>query len=167
MTHKLELPEGSRLALPADFSADMKDSSEITRGEKKAVENANMRAAATANTNPLISGAAVAEDWEKLKTLPDADMQPFETYQNLMVKTCLVSWSRGALPVEPEDFDAMPAEVYEALVSEANSVIFGKPLDFGPDGAADPKAQGASSNGSQPTSQATDAPSETTTPTPQ
>jgi len=165
MAHKLELPEGSKLELPADFWAEIKDASEITRGEQKAAENANMRAAAAANANPLVTGAAAAEDWEKLKTLPDEQMQPFEDYQNLMVKTCLLSWSRGQLPTEPADFDAMPKDVYAALVYEANAVIFGKPLDFGPDGAGDPKAPAASSNGSAPTSLATDAPSEMTTPT--
>jgi hypothetical protein len=144
MTHKLELPDGGW--------AEMKDSSEITRGEQRAAENSRVRAAAAAATNPLVTGETTPEAYETLKQLGDDDLQPFESFQNLMAKTCLVSWSRGALPVEPADFDAMPAEMYEAVVLESQGIIFKPAPEFGPDGVADPKAATASSNGSQPTS---------------
>jgi|SRR6185437_6789192 len=154
MTHKLELPAGG--------VAEMKDSNEITRGEKKKVENSRTRAASDAVKN---FGDTTPEALAAMKSLGDADLQPYEGYQNLMITTCLVAWPHGKLPVDDADFDAMADEDYEALVNDAFESIFRRPLEFGPDGAADPKAPIASSNGSAPTSPTTDASSETTTPT--
>lgn len=160
MPHTLELPAGG--------SAEMKDSKEITRGEKKAAENARTRASAAAAESPLLmnGGEITPELLAKLKEADDASLQPFEDYQNLMVRTCLVSWTHGKLPAEGPDFDAMSDEDYEKLVGDAYLVIFRKPLEFGPDGVVDPKAPTDNSPDSAPTSPSTDDQSETTTPTP-
>lgn len=163
MTHKYELPEGSKLELPSDFWAEMKDGSEITRGERKAAENGRTRAAAVAAE--VFAGDTSPEGLAALRGRSDEELWPFEEYQNLLLKTCLVSWSRGALPADPADFNAMPDDVYEALVIEARLTIFKDPLEFGPDGAADPKAPTASSDGSGPPSGDTPDLSVTTTPT--
>lgn len=146
MTHKLDLPAGG--------VAEMKDAKEITRGEKRKVENAKTRAAISAVDNPMLAAVGseiTPETVAKMKAMSDEQLAPFEDYQNLMVTTCLVSWSHGKLPVDQADMDDMPDEDYEALVAESHEIIFRKPLDFGPDGAADPKALTDSSNGSPPT----------------
>lgn len=150
---EVELPDGSK--------ATVRESFDLTRGERKGLRRKSMIAMAGA-TRLIKKGfdETKPETWDVLSDVEPEDMSPFEQFEADMVMVGLVSWTRtdsnGAavpIPATQEDWDNVrPVTIYDTLVKATEDIT--KVEDLSADGAVDPKAPTASSTDSLPSEEA-------------
>lgn len=144
--------------------ATLRDETEVTNAQRRRINRA-MRDTKTVMPKLEAAGfdAANPATWGAVLMLDDADQDVYMTFQNVVVLELLTKWSLsdedGArpLPSTVEELDALPAVVYDALVSAAVRSWVGEiKFEPGADGKdpTDPKASSASAAASSSTSPA-------------
>ena len=125
--------------LPNDVSAIIATRAELSERSVRAIARSFMAAGAT--VSKMTSMGFVETDpstWGVYNRLADEDIESVNAYQSVLILNMLKSWSRGDLPTA-DNVQDLPSALYQTLAA-ACAEEFNRTLEFGPDGANDPKA---------------------------
>ena len=138
MTTTVEIPGGT---------AELKDQDELTNKEVKHLRKAARIAAGVANRlSELGFDDTKPETWTVIAALSDTEDDQIDLFQRTCVSIRLKDWTLELeRPTTPEEVDDLPRPIYVPLTVAATDINFSD--DFSADGAADPKADGADSEG--------------------
>jgi len=134
------------VALPGG-TAELKDQDELTNKEVKHLRKAARIAAGVANR--LTELGFNDEDpatWTVIAQLSDNEDDQIDLFQRTCVSIRLKDWTLELdKPSTPDEVDNLPRPIYVPLTVAAVDIDFSD--DFSVDGAADPKADSADSEG--------------------
>ena len=138
MSTTVELPGGS---------AELKDQDELTNREVKHLRKAARIAAGVANRlSELGFTDTDPSTWTVIAQLSDTEDDQIDLFQRTCVSIRLKSWTLELeIPKDADAVDDLPRPIYVPLTVAATDINFSD--DFSVDGAADPKADGADSEG--------------------
>lgn len=145
-----------QVPLPDGSTATVRESCDLTRGERKYLRTkAKIAMSLAAELTKLGFDATDPSTWGVLSNLSPEGIAPFEWYEAELVLVGLVSWTHVdaegksvPIPQSQEDWDALrPVTIYDTLVSECHGIT--NTEDFSLDGVADPKAPTGDSTSSE------------------